>query len=182
MLNTDILLRDDRVLLRAIGEAELDRTRAWANDPALHRLILRTGEVTPSDQLRWFARLQEDRTRLVFAVYALPEMRHIGNTGFYQIDSTHGRADFWILLGDSAGQGRRLGSATLELMLAYGFNVLGLHKISLQVGENNTRARRLYENHGFCQEALLREHYLIEGQRVNVIVMSLLRSEYHGEK
>ncbi|MDP2848546.1 MAG: GNAT family protein [Humidesulfovibrio sp.] len=174
------MLETGPVVLKSLGEDELDQTRAWANAPELQRLILRSGQVAPEDQRLWFERLRADKTRLVFAVFE--HGRHVGNTGFYHIDSTHERAEFWILLGRDGSRGRGLGKAVLGLMLEHGFGALGLNKIFLHVGEGNLPAKRLYERFGFRQEALLREHYLIEGARVNVLGMSLLRSEYHGEK
>lgn len=167
-------------ILRPIGEAELDQTRAWANDPELNRLILRSGHVGEDDQRRWYERLQGDPSRLVFAVYS--QGAHAGNTGFYNLDRTHRRAEFWILLGQAQSRGRGLGSAVLARMLQLGFSELGLNKIFLHVGEGNQAALRLYEKFGFRRESLLREHYLIEGAWVNVLGMSLLRSEYDGEK
>ncbi len=166
--------------MRPISEAELGQTLAWANDPELRRLILRVGEVSPEDQLRWFECLQTDHTRLVFAIFR--QGRHVGNTGFYHWDQAHGRAEFWVLLGHEPSRGQGLGSTTLKLMLGHGFGVLGLHKIFLHVGEENIPAQRLYEKFGFQRESLLREHYLIEGAWLNVVGMSLLRSEYDGKK
>jgi len=175
-----VMLRTGDLVLRPIAAGEQDQTRAWANDPALQRLILRAGEVTPEDQRRWFERLQADPSRQVFAV--LEKGLHVGNTGFYHLDRTHRRAEFWILIGRPEARGRGLGGAALRLMLGHGFGALGLHKICLHVGEGNAPAIRLYEKFGFRRESLLREHYLIEGAWVNVIGMSLLRSEYDGEK
>ena len=174
------MLRCDGVLLRHISGAELEQTRAWANDPDLRRLVLRVGEVTPEDQQRWYERLQADDARMVFAISQ--DGRHVGNTGFYHLDQTHGRAEFWIIIGHAASRGRGLGSTVLRLMLAHGFETLGLNKIFLHVGENNLPALKLYEKFGFRKESLLREHYLIEGSWVNVLGLSLLRSEYDGKK
>lgn len=174
------MLSCDGVLLRHISEAELEQTRAWANDPELCRLILRAGEVTLGDQQRWYERLQGDDARTVFAIFL--NGQHVGNTGFYHLDKTHRRAEFWILVGHEANRGRGLGSTVLRLMLAHGFETLGLNKIFLHVGEGNLPALHVYEKFGFRRESLLREHYLIEGAWVNVLGLSLLRSEYDGEK
>lgn len=174
------MLESGPISLRPITPDELEKTRAWANDLELRRLILRVGDVTPEDQLRWYERLQADASRQVFAVFE--QGRHVGNTGLYHIDPAHRRAEFWILLGDEGCRGRGLGGTVLGLMLTHGFEELGLHKIFLHVGEGNLAARRLYERFGFRQESLLREHYLIEGAWVDVLGMSLLRSEYHGQK
>lgn len=172
--------RAENFLLRPISGAELERTRAWANDPELRRLILRVGHVTSEDQLAWFERLQADDARQVFAIFQ--DGLHVGNTGFYHIDRLHARAEFWILLGTASCRGKGLGAQVLQRMLEHGFGALGLHKVYLHAGETNLPALRLYEKFGFRRESLLREHYLIEGAWVNVVGLSLLRSEYNGEK
>lgn len=174
------MLESGPLILKPISPDELEQTRIWANDPELKRLILRSGDVTSEDQCRWFERLQVDESRQIFAVFEGGQ--HVGNTGLYHIDCIHGRAEFWILLGHAPSRGKGLGKLVLRLMLEHGFGTMGLHKIFLHVGEGNLVAQRLYEKFGFRRESLLREHYLIEGAWVNVLGMSLLRSEYDGEK
>jgi len=174
------MLQSGAISLRPIAETELEQTRAWANAPELQRLILRVGDVSHEDQRRWFERLQADDGRMVFAVFE--NGHHVGNTGFYHWDRVHMRAEFWILLGHSPSRGRGHGGVVLQLMLAHGFYTMGLNKIFLHVGEGNLPAQRLYAKFGFRRESLLREHYLIEDAWVNVLGMSLLRSEYDGKK
>ncbi|WP_161781620.1 GNAT family N-acetyltransferase [Desulfohalovibrio reitneri] len=165
-----------------IEPRHLERTREWANDPVLKRLILRVSHVSVADQQGWYENLLADGTREVFAIEDAASGEHVGNTGFYHIDRHHGRAEFWILVGDSSRWGSGLGSRALALMLDFGFNTLGLHKIYLNVGAENHRAIALYERFGFKATGLMPEHYLIENQRVDVAHMTLLRSEYESQK
>ena len=172
---------DKSALLVPISEAELDQTRIWANDPELKRSILRVSPVSSEDQKRWFGRLKADDSRLVFALKTAAGL-HIGNTGFYHWDSIHSRAEFWLLLGDRRYWGKGIGSFVLERMLQFGFNELGLHKIYLNVGEDNLPARNLYRKFGFREDGVLREHYFMESRYIHVIQMSLLRHEYPASK
>jgi RimJ/RimL family protein N-acetyltransferase len=63
-------------------------------------------------------------------------------------------------------------------MLEYGFNVLELHRIDLEVFAFNPRAIHVYEKLGFKREGVRREVLLLEGTYHDSIVMGLLRYEY----
>ena len=58
--------------------------------------------------------------------------------------------------------------ATQEL-LYYALNELGLHKIYLNVLEENTRARRFYEKCGFVQTGVSRDAVVIDDEYKTLI-------------
>jgi RimJ/RimL family protein N-acetyltransferase len=89
---------------------------------------------------------------------------------------------FRIALGP-AGRGLGLGTEATRLILGYGFERLGMHRISLEVFSFNPRARRVYEKAGFRAEGVLRESLRYGGQWIDATVMSILASEWaehHG--
>jgi RimJ/RimL family protein N-acetyltransferase len=81
------------------------------------------------------------------------------------------------MLGPS-GQGRGLGTEATRLLLGYAFEHLPLHRIELEVYAFNPRARRAYEKAGFVVEGRRRDALLYDGERVDAIVMSVLRPEW----
>lgn len=164
------------VTLIPIAEEHCASTMRWANDPECMRAILRISPVTEADQAAWFKGVRDNPAKQVFAI--LKDGEHVGNTGFYNIDKDHGRAEFWILIGEKSARGAGLGTMVLRKMLDKGFGQLALNRIYLHVGATNAPAIRLYEKAGFQKEGTLRGHYLIENKRIDVMVMSMLRSEY----
>ena len=62
------------------------------------------------------------------------------------------------------------GTEATRLIVGYGFEKLGLHRISLEVYAFNPRARRAYEKVGFVAEGVLRDALLWEGERVDATV------------
>lgn len=54
------------------------------------------------------------------------------------------------------GRDRGLGTEASRLFLSYGFEQLGLRRISLNVLNFNPRARRVYDKLGFVTERVLR--------------------------
>lgn len=74
--------------------------------------------------------------------------------------------------------GQGLGREALQLLLAYSFGELGLHRVQLTVFADNQPAIRLYEGAGFCREGVYREFLLREGRRVDMLLMGLLAHEW----
>ncbi|MHB1431760.1 MAG: GNAT family N-acetyltransferase, partial [Streptosporangiaceae bacterium] len=68
----------------------------------------------------------------------------------------------------------------MRLLLRYGFERLGLHRISLDVLDFNPRARRVYANLGFVTEGVLREEHRWGDEWIDVTIMSMLAREWQS--
>jgi RimJ/RimL family protein N-acetyltransferase len=156
----------------------LDRTRHWANDPELNAWILRSLPVSREDQEQWYARLSGDPRRIVLAVKTKIGDEHVANTGFYHLDHLHRHGEFWVLVGQKDTHGRGLGGEITDAMLSFGFMTLNLRRIYLHVRADHKRAVAMYEKRGLRREGLLRGHYYIRGNYVDVLLMAILRNEY----
>jgi RimJ/RimL family protein N-acetyltransferase len=101
----------------------------------------------------------------------------IGSAGLL-VDPDQHCASYTVGLFVAALRGRGLGRETTRLVLAWGFDVLGLHRIQLEVLATNRRAIRCYLVCGFRQEGVRREAQLYPDGWKDFIVMGLLQSEY----
>ncbi|MBP2634699.1 MAG: GCN5-related N-acetyltransferase [Firmicutes bacterium] len=176
MCNLELITK--QIILRSFSEENLEKTKKWANTELLHPLILRASFVSDEVHRKWYQNLLADPSKIIFAIQEKSAGVHIGNTGFYNYSCEHKRAEFWILIGEPEFWGKGLGFSTLQLMLRYGFADLALNKICLLVSVKNGPAIRLYERCGFFTEGILRKHYYIEDEYIDVYSMSLLRDEY----
>lgn len=100
----------------------------------------------------------------------------IGSIGF---NNRHGDDIFemsYVLHFDYWGRGivPEAGAAMLEV----GFDILNLHKIELKCFEYNERSRRVAEKLGFKLEGMLRDRLDARGDRCNLCVYGLLKSEW----
>jgi RimJ/RimL family protein N-acetyltransferase len=71
-----------------------------------------------------------------------------------------------------------LGREVTRLVGAWGFDVLGVHRIQLEVLAVNRRAINCYLPCGFRQEGVRREAQLYPDGWQDFILMGLLQSEY----
>jgi diamine N-acetyltransferase len=73
---------------------------------------------------------------------------------------------------------RGLGRKILGELIRIAFRELGAHRLYLDVFEDNSRARHLYESLGFQYEGVMREAASRDGRWFNLHLMSILESEY----
>jgi diamine N-acetyltransferase len=77
-----------------------------------------------------------------------------------------------------ADPGKGVGRQILEELIHMAFEELKAHRLFLDVYEDNSRARHLYESLGFCYEGIMRETAFREGEFFSLHLMSMLDREY----
>lgn len=146
-----------RVALVPLARAHLERTRAWANDPELMRLMDRAAVVSEQEHERWFESLGGRRDCAYFAVETIEGGTHVGNAWLWAIDTRHRKAELRIVIGEERARGQGIGSEVIDLLCRTAFSRFHLHRIYAYVIRNNPAARRAFERAGFVVEGTLRE-------------------------
>jgi RimJ/RimL family protein N-acetyltransferase len=144
------------ISLRRLHRTHLDRTRSWANEPELMRLMDRSGFVSEAEHVAWFEELTHRNDRRYFAIELGDDHRHVGNVWLWQIDARHRKAEVRIVIGDSTARSRGLGTTAIELVCREAFDSLGLTRVYAYTLAINPRARRAFEKAGFELEGVLR--------------------------
>ena len=78
-------------------------------------------------------------------------------------------------------RGRGLGREVTRLVLAWAFDVLGVHRVELQAVADNSRAIKCYLACGFRQEGIRRDAELYPDGWKDFIMMGILRSEHSAQ-
>lgn len=173
-------LRGPSVSLVPLDRRHLDRTREWANDPELMRLLDRARTVSPDEHERWFAAIGAASDRLFMAIEHTEAGRHVGNVWLWDIDERHRKAEIRIVVGDASFSGHGLGTEAIDLLSRYAFDNLRLHRVYAYVLAFNERARRAFEKAGFIVEGVLKEDRLSAGRRVDVYVLGRVAEGQHS--
>ena len=105
------------------------------------------------------------------------EGRCIGSAGL-RVDPDQHSASYTVGLFVSALRGRGLGREVTRLVLAWAFDVLGAHRVQLEVLASNSLAINCYLACGFSQEGVRREAELYPDGWKDFILMGILRTEY----
>ena len=74
--------------------------------------------------------------------------------------------------------GKSIATEAYTKFIPYLFTTYNLNKISLEVLHTNQRAINLYNKLGFVKEGIKREEILKNGNWIDSIIMSILKSEY----
>lgn len=182
-------LTGERVVLRPFLEQDLPAIADALADPEVLRLTgsvhstaeANAGRVDGDDRLREWYLSRADRTdRLDLAVVDRATGDWVGEVVLNEYDAGSASCNFRTLIGPR-GRDRGLGTEAIRLTVGYGFERLGLHRISLEVYAFNPRARRVYEKAGFVAEGTLRDALRFDGQWVDATVMSVLATEWACE-
>jgi len=101
----------------------------------------------------------------------------VGEAVLNEYDEVTRNVNFRILIGKS-GQGKGIGSEATQMLLKYAFEVLNLHKVSLEVFSFNPRAERVYVKSGFILEGVRREDFRFEEDYFDTKIYGMLKSDY----
>lgn len=116
-----------------------------------------------------------------FAVETLADRRVIGGCGLHAASAENRAATLGIALGDKTYWNGGYGTDTMRTVCRFGFEMMNLHRIELDVYAENARARRVYERVGFREEGCRRDGLYKYGRYHDVIVMGLLEGELRME-
>jgi RimJ/RimL family protein N-acetyltransferase len=181
-------LTGERVVLRPFRlDADADALREMLCDPEAFKLAgsgnsaaaMRDWDAAAEAGFRdWYGSRNEQSDRLDLAVVDKASARCVGEVALNQFDLSNRSCNFRVLFGPG-GRDRGLGTESTRLIVGYGFERLGLHRISLEVYAFNPRARRVYDKVGFVAEGVLRDALRWDDQWVDATVMSILAPEWN---
>ncbi|WP_110114429.1 GNAT family protein [Bacillus sp. CGMCC 1.16541] len=121
--------------------------------------------------------------RYIFAVVDPQTRQTIGHISIMQVQHDNGSGRIGrVLVGEKEARGKGYGQAMMKEMMKFGFEELGLHRISLGVFDFNKEAVQAYEKVGFVKEGLFRDIRKMDDTYWSLIEMSMLEDEWYKLK
>ena len=174
-----------RLRLRGAEREDISRFVAWLNDPEVIQHLLTSYPISRVAEERWFEEMVKHGPAeqvLVIETQIESVWTPLGNTSFMNVDWVNRKAEIGIFIGEKSLWGRGYGREAMLLMLRHGFNHMNLNRISLRVHADNLRGIKAYQHAGFLQEGILRQDVYREGKYLDVLVMSVLRSDWQDRE
>jgi RimJ/RimL family protein N-acetyltransferase len=160
--------------LEPLGPQHFDGSWAALQDPEGRRLT-GTHEEYSQEQIReWLASRADAHDRADWAIIRTSDDVFVGEVVLNDLDVHNRTMGFRIALGSAGVFGKGYGSEATQAVVDYGLQVVGLHRIELEVVDFNTRAQRVYAKAGFHQEGVLREAWFWDGEWSDVIIMAAI--------
>lgn len=103
----------------------------------------------------------------------------IGTCGFHNMQIRSFRAEIGYEISEAHWNKGYITEA-IRAMLEFGFGVMGLNRIEALVYPENVGSHKALEKLGFKEEGLLREYAFFREKFQDLIMHSLLRTEYLG--
>jgi RimJ/RimL family protein N-acetyltransferase len=176
------IIASGRVYLRPFEASDAETYRRWRADAATMAL---TGwdERAPLSLAQVERRItglaeEQGREMYTFVICLTAGERPIGEVMLSDIDGLNGSAEVGIFIGEPEEWGKGYGTDAVRAVVDFGFAELRLERIWLEVGTENRRAMRAYENAGFTHEATLRHDQYEGGRFTDGHIMSILRHEW----
>ncbi|WP_429841315.1 GNAT family N-acetyltransferase [Brevibacillus sp. FIR094] len=174
-------LEGERVFLRPIGTEDTELYfRSLFNKET--RMLTGTQKHFTREQIQqYIENKSQDSSSVLLLICLCENDQVIGDVQIGDIDPKNRNAFIRISIDQNANQGKGYGSEALLLMLDYGFGILNLHRIELNVFGFNERAIHTYEKLGFQREGVQRQALYYNHAYHDSILMSMLADEYRAK-
>ncbi|MEB2779166.1 GNAT family protein [Algoriphagus sp. C2-6-M1] len=177
MIDRDLLLENDRILLRAITKEDLPSLMLLTNDSSLWKYF--TYDLSIPDEFKEWAKPALASQRLQFVVWDKRINQVVGSTAFGNYSTRDERIEIgWTWLGRQF-HGKGINQSMKLLMLKYCFETLKLKRVEFKTDVLNIPARKALLKFGAVEEGILRSHTLLtHGRRRDTIYYSVLENEW----
>jgi diamine N-acetyltransferase len=177
----DLIVVGEKVALGPL-RPDLAATYArWMNQIDVRRGLDRLGISTPESEAKWVEDnnkegAENEPKAAEFTIYDRSDTAPVGTVGLFGIEHVNGLARFGIAIGERRGQG--LGSEATRLALDYGFHVLQLRNVMLEVLDWNVAGLTAYERAGFRRIGIRRGAVLSRGRRTDLVLMDAVPEDF----
>lgn len=174
----------EKVRLRPVRKSDVGYFVEWYNDFEVMQYL---DMYLPMTEIQWAKALEEfsikragRETLFVIETIDGDSFKSIGTVGLHNINSVDSNAMFGIDIGEKDCWSKGYGTEAGQLIIRYGFEQLGLHRIRSEVFSFNERSIRLHNRLGFTREGCLREAVYVNGKYHDEIYFGLIRKEWQA--
>lgn len=164
------------IKFRKIREEDLYLIMKWRMLPEVTSYMYTDPQLTIESQKIWYDKISESQTDLYWVIEY--DSTPIGVFYILNVDKVNLKCSWGYYIGDSSFRGRGIGTALECNLYDYGFYSLGLNKIGCEVFEFNDKVIKIHQKFGAEIEGIFKEHIVKNGEKYNVVYMSILKSKW----
>jgi diamine N-acetyltransferase len=185
------MIYGEHIRLRRNERSDIPKFVEWLNDPEVRRYLLMNLPISQANEEQWFENMLKlpvneqpfgIEVRDMVPKGGNEHWRLIGNCSFMNINWTVRSAEVGLFIGEKSYWNKGYGTEVMHLLLRLGFETLNLNRVYLRVDEANKGGIRAYEKAGFVHEGRFRQGAFQNGEYRDVLLMSVLHSEWNPEK
>ncbi|MEF7493967.1 GNAT family protein [Lysinibacillus sphaericus] len=174
------VLETERFILRkgTVDDGN-DIFELYANENVVKYLPLNLFE-SPDDamvEINWYEKIFKEQIGLRWVIEEAKTKKVIGTCGYLNYEKEHNRIEMGYDLHPAYWR-QGIMQETLGKIIHFAFTSMEINKIEAKVEPENKASIRLLEKLKFCQEGVLRQHEFEKGKYVDLVLFSMLKSEY----
>lgn len=165
--------------LRELSRNDVKEINLWrSNKELIENLGAPFRYIDEEIDFKWFDNYLNNRSTTVRCTILDGNNQAIGLVSLTNINHLNQTAVFHIMIGSSEHRGKGVGYIATNEMLKHAFYDLNLNRVELTLLESNKAALNLYSKVGFEQEGIKRQAVYKRGEFINMISMSILKTEF----
>ena len=165
------------IRLRQMTEDDIADKVRWYNDPEIKQSLVLDESFELEKSKQWFRGVRDLPNRIDLIIESV-EGRSIGLIGLVNIDSKNRTAEIVLAIGEKDYWGKGVMLEAESLLIHWAFTQLNLEKIWGQTRPENIASLVTMKKLGFKIEGTLRQEKIINGQRIDIMHLGLLREEF----
>lgn len=169
----------EKCYLSPVSLEDVERYTEWVNDLEIGQFVLFSSQVFDVTKERAALETLMNESA-IFAIVEKDTNKAIGNCGLHMVNNVHRHAQFGIFIGEKTYWNQGIGAEATSLILDYGFNIMNLNNISLEVVSYNRRAVKCYEKAGFRYVGKRRNYNYMAGAYHDVLIYDILAEEFQS--
>lgn len=173
-------LKGDSIYLKKLDKGHLEEYWKIMDNSSVEAMIFTGSQqiFNKSDIERYLENISQDNSRIDFLIISKESNKIVGEVVINNMYRNDRNSNIRILINRKEDFSKGYGSEALILALNYGFGMLNLHRIELEVFPFNQRAIHVYEKIGFVREGIRRDGCYFNSKYYDMITMSILEDEF----
>ena len=174
-------MKGSRLYLSPINKDDTEIYTKWLNDVEVSGNLGNYSKmISLNNEQQMLESMTSDGQHYAIVLYENDTL--IGNISLHQIDNIGRKATTGLFIGEQEHRNKGYGSEALKLILDFGFKILNLHNIMLNVHSDNEMAIACYKKVGFREFGRRRESSFKAGRYVDDVHMEILDTEFCQNK
>lgn len=171
-----MFIKGQAVTLRSLDAEDAEVFYLWSQDREVTQFSVSSYAFpqAQSEICAWLNKVNQDSKSVMFGICCIKTGKLVGYTGLVSISQINRSAEYFILIGDKHYWGKGVATNVTQLVTAYAFRDLGLHRLELTAFVDNKAAIRAYENAGYQHEGIKRQAGFRHGGFYDKVQMSVL--------
>ena len=164
------------IKLIPLTKSDIELVRNWRNSSDVSQYMYTDSEISKKQQHIWFDNIHKDNSCKYWIIEY--DEKKLGLASITGINETLKSCYWAFYLGDSSVRGAGIGAKVEYNIISYVFNKLKLNKLRCEVFTSNEKVIKMHEKFGFRREAYYREHCMKNNEKLDVVGLALLESEW----